>query len=267
MQLTLQGKVALVTGASKGIGFAIAQCFAAAGASVMLTSRNAETLQQATAEIARGGGGAAWHASDVGDPRQAAECVDATVERFGSIDVLVNNAATSPTRGPLVDVDFDLAMRTVQVNQAGPMTWTAAAWRAWMRERGGAVINVISLGGIAVYPNAGWYSATKAATMRLTEQFAYELAPGVRVNAIAPGVVRTDFGRANEEEYGLPGLADEPRLRRSQEVAERLPLRRLGVPDDIAAAALFLASDAASWITGHTLVVDGGALALPWFGA
>jgi NAD(P)-dependent dehydrogenase (short-subunit alcohol dehydrogenase family) len=264
LELTLQGKTALITGASRGIGRAIAQSFADAGAAVMLTARHAESLERAAKEITDGGGIAGWYPSDVGDNEQAVACSAATIDRFGRIDILVNNAGTSPTRGPLVDVDYDLAMRTVQVNQAAPLVWATEAWRASMRDHGGVVINITSLGGIAVYPNAGWYSATKAATMRLTEQLAYELAPGVRVNAIAPGVVKTDFGQSNEEEYRFSGKADQLGRTRTDEVAQRLPLRRLGVPRDVASAALFLASDEASWITGQTLVVDGGALVIPW---
>ena len=252
-----------MTGRFRGIGLAIARRFAEAGAAVMLTSRKADVLEAAAAAIARDGGRAEWHAADVGRPEDAVGCVAATVERLGGVDILVNNAGTNPHHGPLIDVDEDLALRAVRVNQQAIVTWTGAAWRASMQERGGVVLNIAAISAMAVYPNAGWYAGTKAAMVQMTQQLAYELGPAVRVNAIAPGVVETDFGRANAEEYGLPALAERLRQRTPEMVAELLPLGRIGVPDDIAWAALFLASDAASWITGQTLAVDGGALARP----
>jgi NAD(P)-dependent dehydrogenase (short-subunit alcohol dehydrogenase family) len=176
--------------------------------------------------------------------------VEATVERFGSLDVLVNNAATNPYFGPLMAIDVARAEKTVQVNQEAALMWTQWAWRASMAERGGSVINLSSVGGFSVERGIGWYNVTKAALAHLTRQLAYELGPGVRVNALAPGLVRTDFARALWEPGG-------------DAIARRLPLQRLGEPDDIAKAALFVASDAASWMTGHVLVIDGGALAMP----
>jgi NAD(P)-dependent dehydrogenase (short-subunit alcohol dehydrogenase family) len=262
VHLTLEGKAALVTGASKGIGLAIARRFAEAGAAVMLSSRNPGALEQAAKAISDAGSVAAWHAADAGDPRQAPGCVAETVSRFGGLDILVNNAGTNPHYGPLLEIDEAKAARAVQVNQQALVSWTGAAWRASMRERGGTVVNIAAIGGMAVYPNSGWYNATKAAVIHLTRQLAYELGPAVRVNAIAPGVVQTGFARAMADEYGDAGSRQRA-LRGGDALADRLPLRRLGVPDDIAAAALFLASDAASWITGHTLVVDGGGLSMP----
>ncbi|HXQ90467.1 MAG TPA: SDR family oxidoreductase [Acidimicrobiales bacterium] len=250
MELRLDGKVALVTGGSRGIGRAIATRFAQSGADVMLSSRKAESLADAAASMEGLDGAVAWHAANVGDPGAAQRCVDATVARFGSLDVLVNNAATNPYFGPLMDIDLARAEKTVQVNQEAALVWTQCAWRASMAQGGGAVINLSSVGGFSVEPGIGWYNVTKAALVHLTRQLAYELGPTVRVNALAPGLVRTDFARALWERSG-------------DAVARRLPLRRLGEPDDIATAALFLASEAASWITGHVLVVDGGALAMP----
>jgi NAD(P)-dependent dehydrogenase (short-subunit alcohol dehydrogenase family) len=257
VELTLNGKVALVTGASRGIGLAVARCFAEAGATVMLSARTPEDLQKAAAAIP----GASWYAADAGDPQQPAACVAETVRRFGRLDVLVNNAGINTHSGPLIDIDEPRAARAVQVNQHSVVRWTAAAWRESMRERGGAVVNIAAIGGLTPYPGSGWYNGTKAAVIQLTRQLACELGPAVRVNAIAPGVVKTGMGQAMTEEYGPPEAPPPPGSAGGR--AERLPLRRLGAPEDIAAAALFLASDAASWITGHTLVVDGGALATP----
>jgi NAD(P)-dependent dehydrogenase (short-subunit alcohol dehydrogenase family) len=266
MQLDLEGRVALVTGASRGIGFAIARELADAGATVMLSARNTDALEKAAAELgARNGNVVGWQRADVADTADAKACVAETVARFGGLDVLVNNAGTNPHYGPLVDTDEDLAERTVQVNQQAVIRWTGAAWRAAMRERGGAVLNIAAISGLDVYPNCGWYAATKAAIIHMTRQLAYELAPGVRVNTIAPGVVETGFAEGLVEEYGdrLSALAEQLPKRDPDARAAKLPLRRLGVPDDISRAALFLLSDAASWITGQTLAIDGGALAVP----
>jgi NAD(P)-dependent dehydrogenase (short-subunit alcohol dehydrogenase family) len=260
VDLRLDGKVALVTGGSRGIGRAIATRLVEAGATVMLSSRKAEALEEAAAAIgaatsSAGSSGAragtvAWHAANAGDPEAARACVEATVERFGSVDILVNNAATNPYYGAVIDIDLSRARKTVQVNQLAPLVWSQCAWRASMSRRGGSIVNVSSIGGFSVEPGIGWYNVTKAALAHLTRQLASELGPGVRVNALAPGLVRTDFARALWEQAG-------------DAVARRLPLKRLGEPDDIATAALFLASDAASWMTGHVLVVDGGAMAMP----
>ncbi|HVC70802.1 MAG TPA: SDR family oxidoreductase [Acidimicrobiales bacterium] len=250
MELRLDGKVALVTGGSRGIGRAIAARFAEAGAQVMLVSRKADDLADAAASMDGLDGQVSWQAANAGDPGAAEACVAATLERFGSLDILVNNAATNPYFGRLVDIDLARAQKTVQVNQQAVLTWTQCAWHGSMRESGGTVINVSSVGALSVEPGIGWYNVTKAAVAHLTRQLAGELGPTVRVNALAPGLVKTDFARALWERAG-------------EQVAARLPLRRLGEPDDVAKAALFLASDAASWLTGHVLVVDGGALVIP----
>jgi NAD(P)-dependent dehydrogenase (short-subunit alcohol dehydrogenase family) len=247
MELRLDGKVALVTGGSRGIGRAIATRFAEAGAHVMLVSRKPEVLAEAAAAMAPLDGDVDWRAANAGDPGAAEECVRATVERFGALDILVNNAATNPFFGRLVDIDLARAEKTVQVNQQAYLTWTQWAWRAAMEAGGGSVINVSSVGALMVEPGIGWYNVTKAAVAHLTRQLAGELGPGVRVNALAPGLVKTDFARALWE-------------RSEDQIAARLPLRRLGEPDDIAKAALFLASDAASWLTGQVIVIDGGAM-------
>jgi NAD(P)-dependent dehydrogenase (short-subunit alcohol dehydrogenase family) len=246
-QQRLDAKTALVTGASRGIGAAIAAEFAAAGAAVMLSARKADALETAAASIT---GRVATYAANAGEPDQAQACVHATIETFGALDILVNNAATNPYLGASIDIDLGRYDKTFQVNLRGPLVWTQAAWNAWMREHGGAVINVASIGGIRGEAGIGIYNTTKAGLIHLTKTLAAELAPGVRVNALAPGLVKTDFARALWEPA-------------EDAVAARLPLRRLGTPEDIAHGALFLASDDASWITGHTLVIDGGALIAP----
>jgi NAD(P)-dependent dehydrogenase (short-subunit alcohol dehydrogenase family) len=245
VDLRLDGKVALVTGASRGIGRAIAAAYAEAGARVLISSRKQDALEQAAGEMA---GEVAVFAANAGEPDQAAACVAHCVEHFGGIDVLVNNAATNPYMGPLMGIDVPRAEKTVRVNQQGVLVWTQEAYKAGLAEGdGGAVINIASVGGLSVESTIAYYNVTKAAVLHLTRQMAGELAPRVRVNAIAPGLVKTDMARALwEPNEGA--------------IAAHTPLRRLGEPTDIAAAALFLASDAASWITGQTLIVDGGAL-------
>lgn len=248
MELGLDGKVALVTGASRGIGRAVAGAFAAAGAHVMLSSRKEDALQDAVTALGPSARGElALFAANAGDPDAAEQCVAATIERFGGLDVLVNNAATNPYMGTMIDIDLPRLDKTNEVNLRGPFVWTQQAWRQAMSERGGNVINMASIGGLSVETSLGHYNVTKAALMHLTRSLAKELAPGVRVNAIAPGLVKTDMARALWEPH-------------EDAVARMVPLGRLGEPDDIANAALFLASDASSWMTGTTMVVDGGML-------
>jgi NAD(P)-dependent dehydrogenase (short-subunit alcohol dehydrogenase family) len=244
MELRLDGKVALVTGASRGIGRAIAAAYAEAGARVMISSRKEDALKEAASAMS---GEVEWFAANAGDEDAASACIAATVERLGGLDILVNNAATNPYMGPLVDIDKSRADKTVQVNQWGVLMWTQLAWKAAMSERGGSVVNVASIGGFSVEPAIGYYNVTKAAVIHLTKQLANELAPKVRVNAVAPGLVKTDMARALWEPA-------------EEQIAGHLPLKRLGEPEDIANAALFLASDKASWLTGHTMEIDGGAL-------
>jgi NAD(P)-dependent dehydrogenase (short-subunit alcohol dehydrogenase family) len=244
MDLRLDGKVALVTGASKGIGLAIAREMADSGASVMISSRRAEALDAAAAEIS---GEVATYVANAGDPDAPLACVTATVERFGGLDILVNNAATNPYQGPLMGISLSAADKIVQVNQRGVLVWTQAAWTTVMADQGGVVLNIASVGGLHPRRGIGYYNVSKAAVVHLTRQMAAEMAPRVRVNGIAPGLVKTDFARALWE-------ANE------QSRVAATPLARLGLPEDVAQAAVFLASDAASWITGQTLVVDGGAL-------
>ena len=244
----LDGKVALVTGASRGIGRAIASAFAAAGASVMLSSRKEDALREAAAGMQPSGDAEVdVYAANAGDPEAAAACVAATVGRFGTVDVLVNNAATNPYMGRMIDIDLPRLDKTYDVNLRGAFVWAQEAWRQSMSERGGNIINISSIGGLSVEPAIGHYNVTKAALLHLTRSLAKELAPAVRVNAICPGLVKTDMARALWE-------ADE------EGMARLVPLGRLGEPSDIAGAALYLASDLSSWVTGTTMVVDGGML-------
>lgn len=247
MDLSLKGKVALVTGASRGIGKAIARSYADAGASVLLSSRKLDALEAAAAEI---GGDVDVVVANAGDPEQAAAAVAHCVERFGAVDILVNNAATNPYFGPVMDIDLGRYDKTWEVNLRGVLVWTQEAWRRSMQDRGGTVVNISSVGGFSIEPGIGIYNTTKAALIHLTKTLAAELAPTVRVNAIAPGLVKTDMARALWEPA-------------EDRIAASMPLGRLGEPADIANAALYLASDLASWVTGHTLVVDGGALLGP----
>ncbi|HEX3779632.1 MAG TPA: SDR family oxidoreductase [Pseudonocardiaceae bacterium] len=252
MDTSFAGKTALITGASRGIGRASAFALAARGANVVVSSRRQDALDVVAEEIraAHPAAKVLAMAAHVGDADQAQACVRATVETFGSLDVLVNNAGTNPYYGPLVDIDLPRATKTVEVNQLSIVLWTQLAWRAWLAENGGTIVNIASIGGLSTEPGIGFYNATKAAVIHLTRQFAAELAPRVRVNAIAPGVVRTNLAKALWENF-------------EQQLNAALPLRRIGEPEDIAKAVVFLAGDDSSWMTGQTMVIDGGALVLP----
>lgn len=246
MEISLDGKAALVTGGSRGIGLATARALAGAGARVMISSRKQQALDDAAAGIGSElGVKVETFAANAGDPEGVRSCVAACTQRLGAVDILVANAATNPYMGPLVGIDVARAAKTAQVNQLGVLVWVQQAWEMWMKDHGGAVVNMASIGGMSVEPGLGYYNVTKAAVIHLTRNLAAELAPSVRVNAIAPGLVKTDFARALWE--GAEDL-----------ISAHVPLGRLGEPEDVANAVVFLASDAASWITGHILVVDGG---------
>ena len=242
MQISMEGKVALVTGGSRGIGKAIAATLAASGAKVMITSRKLDALEAAAAEME---GDVEVFAGNAGDPDVARACVAATIERFGGLDILVNNAATNPYYGATLGVDEGRFDKTFQVNLRGPLFWCQAAWDQAMKDRPGVMVNIASVGGLRSEAGLGVYNLTKAALIHLTRQLANELGP-TRVVGIAPGLVQTDFAAYLVENFG-------------ERLAQQLPLQRLGEPQDIANLAVFLASDAASWITGDTYVIDGGA--------
>ena len=249
MDTGLDGRAALVTGGSRGIGKAIAAAFAAEGARVMITGRGAEGCEAAAAEI---GPACAWVAGNVSRTEDAEAAVEAAMARFGAVDILVNNAATNPYIGPVIDADLPPWDKTMAVNLTAPLVWSQLAWRRWMRERGGAIINISSVGAYKTTEAYGVYSLSKDALIHLTRQLAVELAPGVRVNAIAPGLIPTEMAR----ELWEGG--------RGEMIARSFPLKRLGEPADVANAAVFLASGASSWMTGQTLVIDGGGLLVDW---
>lgn len=247
VDLSLTGRVALVTGGTRGIGRAIAETYAAAGASVCVVARKLPELEETVAALSAIGVPATSFQGSAGDPDVIEAAVAHCVETLGALDVLVNNAATNPFFGATIDLPGSALEKVLEVNVAGPVRWIQASWRAWMAEHGGVVINVASIGGLRTSPGIGIYNVTKAALLHLTRQFAGELAPSVRVNAIAPGLVRTDMARALWEP--------------NEDAANRMqPLGRIGEPQDIASAALYLASDASSWMTGETIVLDGGTL-------
>lgn len=243
MDLGLKGRTAVVTGASRGIGLAIAQTLRDEGANVVLTARKQADAEGAAAQVGEGAVGIGAH---VTDEEAARACLEKTLELFGSIDVLVNNAGTNPAFGSLVQQEHSRFAKTLDVNLWGPTLWTQLAHQLWMGEHGGSVVHTSSLGAFAVGPNLAVYHASKAALTHLTRHQAQELGPKIRVNAVAPGVVRTR-------------LAEELWKEHEAEVAADTPMGRIGEPEDIGKAVAFLASDAAaSWITGETLVIDGG---------
>ncbi|HEY8090134.1 MAG TPA: SDR family oxidoreductase [Polyangiaceae bacterium] len=250
-RITLEGKVCLVTGGSRGIGEAIARTFAAHGARVVLAARKPEGVAAVADSIAKEHGadrvlGVAAHA---GKEEDCARLVAQAVERFGQVDVLVNNAGTNPYFGPMLNIDGGAWDKTFETNLKGYF-WCLrdVARRAIDRGAPASVVNIASVAGLMGTPLQGTYAATKAAIISMTKTLAVELgASKIRVNAIAPGFIDTRLASAI--------LKNEDLL---EKVVARTPLGRYGVPDEIAGGALYLASDAASFLTGHTLVIDGG---------
>jgi NAD(P)-dependent dehydrogenase (short-subunit alcohol dehydrogenase family) len=239
-----EGQVALVTGASRGIGLAAAQRLVDEGARVCLTARRPDALHAAVEAL--GGPEFAISVAGSGDnPDHQAEAVEQTVAAFGRLDVLVNNTGINPTFGPLLDLDFGVARKIFEVNVLSALNWVKLAHRAWLGEHGGAVVNIASVAGLGAAPGIAFYGITKAALIGMTRQLAHELAPTIRVNAIAPAVVKTKFAEALyvDDEAGA---------------AAGYLLQRLGEPADIGAAVAYLASGDSAWTTGQTLVIDGG---------
>ncbi len=246
MDVRVDDKVALVTGASRGIGEAVAAELLASGArGVVITSRKPENIEPAAERLGEPDRVLAVVAK-ADEPEHATDAVARAVSRFGACDILVNNAGTSPAVGDMATVDIGAVQKTWAVNQLGPLLYARESWSQWMQANGGCIVNVASIAGLEPSPWLGAYNVSKAGVIHLTRQLALEMAPGVRVNAVAPSVVRTQLAAALWKDH-------EP------EAAAAHPLGRIGEPADIANAIVFLASDAASWITGVTLAVDGGA--------
>jgi NAD(P)-dependent dehydrogenase (short-subunit alcohol dehydrogenase family) len=242
---SFKDRVAIVTGASRGIGLGIAKELVERGAKVCITARKPEPLAEALNSL--GGPGAAIAVpGKADDAEHQADAVAQTIEAFGRLDMLVNNTGINPVYGPLLDIDLDAAAKIFAVNVLAPLAWTRRARDAWMGEHGGSIVNVSSVAGLQnASPGIGMYGISKAAVIRQTVELAVELGPNIRVNAVAPAVVKTKFATALYEG-------------REEEVASAYPLKRLGVPSDIAGAVAFLLSDEAGWLTGQTLVLDGG---------
>ncbi|WP_131746074.1 SDR family oxidoreductase [Frankia sp. Cppng1_Ct_nod] len=240
----LTDRVAVVTGASRGIGLAIARELVRRGAKVCVTARKPEPLEEAVKDL----GGSEVAIAVPGrseDPAHQQDAVHQTIDAFGRIDMLVNNTGINPVYGPVLDVDPAVAAKVFGVNVLAPLGWTRLVRDAWMGEHGGAIVNIASIAGLRTAPGIGIYGVSKAALIRLTLELAVELGPGIRVNAVAPAVVKTQFATALFEG-------------REEQSALAYPLKRLGLPPDIAGVVAFLLSDDAAWITGQTVVIDGG---------
>ncbi|MET3806590.1 3-oxoacyl-[acyl-carrier protein] reductase [Nakamurella sp. UYEF19] len=240
----LAGRVAVVTGASRGIGLSIAERLIADGAKVAITARNADALAEAIEQL--GGSEVAMaFTGKADDPEHQDATLAGVAERFGPVDILVNNAGINPAYGRLIDLPLAAGRKILDVNVLGTLSWIQRTYAAGMETRGGAIINIASVAGIRPAPGISFYGVSKAAVIHLTAALAVELGPKIRVNGVAPAVVKTKFAEALY-------------VGREAEVAAQYPLGRLGEPGDIAGAVAFLASDEASWITGQTFVLDGG---------
>ena len=241
-----EGKAALLNGASRGMGLAIAQAILDRGGKVCITGRKQSSLDQALADLAAGNR-AICVAGSSADPEHRKKAINSTLEAFGSLDLLVNNAGTNPQYGPLVEAEMSRVEKVFQVNVFAVLGWIQDAWHAWMCENGGSILNTASTNAYRNPHKTGAYNVSKAAVTHLTRQMASELAPKVRVNAIAPALIKTRFAAAVWEE-------------KEEEWANIYPMKRIGSPKDVVGVSCLLLSQEAGWITGETIVIDGGIL-------
>ena len=250
MTSDFSGRTALVTGASRGIGYAIAAELARGGAAVTVMSRKADDIAAAGSRLAEEVSGAQVLAvaGNAGRDEDREEVVRRTVEEFGSLDILINNTGINPVYGPLAEADLNAVRKIFDVNVVAALGFVQLALKAWMAEHGGNIVNVSSVGGLRSTGVLGAYGASKAAMNHLTMELAWQLGPGVRVNGVAPATVKTRFAEALY-------------VGREDDAAQVYPMKRLGTSEDVALLVAFLVSDKASWITGETVRIDGGLLA------
>jgi NAD(P)-dependent dehydrogenase (short-subunit alcohol dehydrogenase family) len=239
-----EGRTAIVTGASRGIGLAIAQRLVGDGARVVITARTQKSLDAAVTLLG-GPEHAVAVAGNAADSAHQTETVTRAIDTFGSADFLVNNTGINPTYGPMIELDLDIARKIVEVNCIAALAWVQAVHKLWMGKHGGAVVNVASVAAIRAAPGIGMYGASKAMLAHITKELAVELGPDIRVNAVAPAVVKTKFATALYEG-------------KEEQLASTYPLKRLGVPQDVGSVIAFLLSNDSAWMTGQTLVIDGG---------
>lgn len=248
VQFNLKGKIALITGASKGIGESMARLLAAAGAQVVVSSRKQEAVDGVAEAIRKEGGDATGIAAHMGDMAQVRQLIEKTVERYGGVDIVINNAATNPVYGPVVECDEGAFDKIMDVNVKAPFELCKMAYPEMVKRGGGSVINISSIGGLSPEPHLGIYSVSKSALLMLTKVMAKEWGKyNIRVNAICPGLIQTKFSQTLWQ--------DENILRRFISLT---PLNRMGQPGEIGALALFLASDFSSYCTGAVFTADGG---------
>ena len=241
-----EGAVAIVTGASRGIGLGIAARLVAEGAKVVITARKPEPLAEAVASLG-GPTHAVGVAGNAADEDHQDEVIAAARSTFGGLHYLVNNTGINPVYGPMLDADVDVARKVLDVNVVAAFSWIKKAVASGLGDEAhpGAVVNLASIAGQGASGVIGWYGVSKAALIHLTTELGYQLGPDVRVNAVAPAVVKTRFAEALYEG-------------REDKVSRAYPMKRLGTPEDIAGAVSFLLGPDAAWITGQTLTIDGG---------
>jgi dehydrogenase/reductase SDR family member 4 len=245
----LAGRIGLITGSSRGIGFAVAEELASLGAKVVMSSRKQPELDQAVEQInSQHRDAAVGVAAHAGNPADIERLVTTTMDRFGAIDILVVNAATNPFMGSIVDIELGAWDKVFEVNVRGALLLVQAVVKAWMYERGGSIVTIASTAGLYPAAGLGAYGVSKAALIQLTKQLAMELGDRhIRVNAVAPGTVQTRFAEALWKDEGT-----------GNQLRKLISMGRFGQPNEVANAVTFLTSDAASYINGAVLTIDGG---------